>query len=98
MRAKQINEFKQGGNPYDTMGLGAWGNIRHGSMIIVLVDLWRDQLDLGNLKKYGYDDPYVKEGDSFTYLDRWGDFSNSGQVISKEWVLENKDIFRIIKL
>jgi hypothetical protein len=39
MKAKKVYEFRQGGNPYDIMGLGSLKSARHGDKFTVVKDI-----------------------------------------------------------
>jgi hypothetical protein len=52
MKAKKVYEFKQGGNPYDTMGVGSNRPFKEGDKIQLIKPIWWQDRDVDNSKYY----------------------------------------------
>jgi hypothetical protein len=84
MRAKSVNEFKQGGNPFDTMNIGSNRKFKDGDKIEILKTIFYDNRGAPELF-------FTKE--EFKSLDDWAADIQVVRVGQKFIFNDNEKIF-----
>jgi hypothetical protein len=116
VKPEQVNEFKQGSDPYNIMGLGGFNSVVEGSTIEVVQQIYWNSyssaytteiisMNTGPGKKNSLRFPigtkfcYRKGYSDDMYPFYWSTYDQSLPFfIPHQFVLENKDLFRLIKL
>jgi hypothetical protein len=116
VKPEQVNEFKQGGDPYNIMGLGGFNSVVEGSTIEVVQQIYWNSyssaytseiisMNTGAGKKNSLRFPigtklrYIKGYSDDSWPFYWSTYDDYlAFFMPHQFVLENKDLFRLIKL